>query len=470
MRTFFALLALLAVVSLATAREYVGSQACRPCHSSKHNDWLNHGHGYKFNPVNNGQPPTYPFPSYPHLPTNPPQGFAWNDITAVLGGYFWKARFLDAEGYLITTGHYNGINVQWNCINETWGTYETGAGRKPYNFACFKCHTTNPVAADSADLPNHWQQKPGIWGTWSEHKIGCEACHGPGSAHVATMNRDSIETDRTVESCRTCHNRTPDLRVRAQAPWLQHRVQFEELRNSPHSFMTCMSCHDPHKSVVFDQGGVRASATCTNCHNDREYRVALGMEGLTCIDCHMAEWNKSAVNLNPYMADEHNHFFQINTANQPRDSSFYQADNATWVRLDENGHGKIPVDVACLKCHTDQNIPWAASYADDIHTRFPMSVTPRLITTQPEAFELGQNYPNPFNPTTTIPFSIVQPGHVRLAIYNVLGQEVAVLVDEPMIRASYTVPFDASDLAGGVYVARLTVNDQMQTRKLLLMK
>jgi hypothetical protein len=98
----------------------------------------------------------------------------------------------------------------------------------------------------------------------------------------------------------------------------------------------------------------------------------------------------------------------------------------------------------------------------------PVSVP--LASSLPDQFELGQNYPNPFNPTTTIPFALSESAPVRLEVYNLVGQRVAVLRDEIMPAGWHQVRFDASSLASGVYVYRLQTSGFVQTRKLLLIR
>lgn len=85
-------------------------------------------------------------------------------------------------------------------------------------------------------------------------------------------------------------------------------------------------------------------------------------------------------------------------------------------------------------------------------------------------YVLHQCYPNPFNPTTTITFDLVENGFVNLKVYNLVGQEVAQIVDRMMDVGRYTVTFDGSNLPSGVYVYRLEVNDFSSTRKMMLMK
>lgn len=88
----------------------------------------------------------------------------------------------------------------------------------------------------------------------------------------------------------------------------------------------------------------------------------------------------------------------------------------------------------------------------------------------PTEFELTQNYPNPFNPTTVINFTLPKAGNVSLKVYNLLGQEVATLVDGFMTAQKYEVTFDASKLASGVYVYSLQSENFSQSKKMILMK
>jgi len=86
------------------------------------------------------------------------------------------------------------------------------------------------------------------------------------------------------------------------------------------------------------------------------------------------------------------------------------------------------------------------------------------------AYGLEQNYPNPFNPATTIRYSIPQAGAVTLKVFNVIGQEVATLVNERQERGIYSVKFDASRLASGLYLYRVTAGDFVQVKKMMLLK
>lgn len=88
----------------------------------------------------------------------------------------------------------------------------------------------------------------------------------------------------------------------------------------------------------------------------------------------------------------------------------------------------------------------------------------------PVQYTLEQNFPNPFNPSTTLRFSLPERALVRLAVYSILGQEVATLVHGMQEAGIHDVRFDAAGLATGVYVCRLTAGGTVQSRKILLVR
>ena len=88
----------------------------------------------------------------------------------------------------------------------------------------------------------------------------------------------------------------------------------------------------------------------------------------------------------------------------------------------------------------------------------------------PTEFSLHQNYPNPFNPATTITYDIAKTSNVTIAVYNILGQKVATLVNEAKNAGEYSVSFDGSGIASGVYFYRMTAGNYSSMKKFVLMK
>jgi len=90
--------------------------------------------------------------------------------------------------------------------------------------------------------------------------------------------------------------------------------------------------------------------------------------------------------------------------------------------------------------------------------------------TGPKEFKLEQNYPNPFNPMTTIQYQLPQDAKVTLKVYDILGSEVATLVNEQKEAGYYEVEFSASSFASGIYVYRLQAGNYISTKKMMLLR
>ncbi len=99
-----------------------------------------------------------------------------------------------------------------------------------------------------------------------------------------------------------------------------------------------------------------------------------------------------------------------------------------------------------------------------------LGVTEKKTDVQPVNYVLEQNYPNPFNPSTTISFSLPNSGNVSLKVYNVVGQEVAMLLNAYTTVGQYNVSFDASALSSGVYFYRLNAGSFSVVKKMMLLK
>lgn len=116
---------------------------------------------------------------------------------------------------------------------------------------------------------------------------------------------------------------------------------------------------------------------------------------------------------------------------------------------------------------------WGVAYIDDVYmargTEAPSEVQEKNPVV-PEGLSLMQNYPNPFNPATTISYSIPQPSHVELVVYDLLGKKVKILVNENQPAGAHTVVFDGSEFTSGTLFYSLKTEDQSVTRKMLLLK
>ena len=110
-----------------------------------------------------------------------------------------------------------------------------------------------------------------------------------------------------------------------------------------------------------------------------------------------------------------------------------------------------------------------------IDDRFTLKVIPKELVVKeeeelPSNVELHQNYPNPFNPTTVISFYMPEEGLVKLSVFNIVGQPVAVLLNETRARGAHSYEWDASDMPSGIYIYQLEVGTKIMTRKMTLVK
>jgi len=339
----------------AMAQSYVGADTCKNCHEDYYNDHRASGHPYKLHTAADAR--SWPIPL--------PKGYDWDDISYVIGGYGWKVRFMDVDGYIITDSGGAPGNNQYNLATGEWVDYHAGEV-KPYN--CGSCHTTGFSPTGNQD------GLPGIEGTWAFEGIQCEECHGQGSDHASSPSSANIVVDRSAASCGGCHVRGDPGEIPASGGFVRHHEQYNELLASPHAALTCVTCHDPHKKSEFS-----ITTQCVDCHTEmsdvRATFKRLGRKhmaaGLECWDCHMPYAAKSAVAENPYKGDVRSHQFAITT---DRDVEF----------LNEAGtlaNGTLTGEWVCLGCHTnvqekyeaqgrpDRAVNWARRSLKRIHKR-----------------------------------------------------------------------------------------------------
>jgi hypothetical protein len=324
-----------------TASDYVGSKSCEECHQAQYDIFIESGHPYKLNKVIDGKAPTYPEFVPPMIL---PEGLTWDEVTYVIGGYGWKARFLDTDGYVWGSATQAGINNQFNLIDSSYGDYHaTDSLKKKYS--CGNCHTTGyDVNAASQD------GLPGIVGGWSEPGVHCEACHGPGSNHIESRGNVRMIMDRSTDACNKCHvrNANPTV-IPAKGGYSQHREQGNEMYYSKHSVLSCVDCHDPHASSKYDDvaKGIGIKRNCESCHNSHAEGLAKPEDvhagKVSCTDCHMALVMKSAKAAATFIGDDPTHMFRIST-------------DSTEEQFTEDGKASNPyisLDFACLQCHGD---------------------------------------------------------------------------------------------------------------------
>ncbi len=142
----------------------------------------------------------------------------------------------------------------------------------------------------------------------------------------------------------------------------------------------------------------------------------------------------------------------------------------TWSRQQETGIQ--PSGITVLNANSSFLFAGQNRTSSGNLWRYDLTTSVEQINQIPAGFELKQNFPNPFNPTTKINFSIPERGFATLKVYDLLGNQVEVLVDEELNRGIYSLTFDAASIsiASGTYFYKLDFNGKSLTKKLLLIK
>ena len=323
---------------------YVGSATCGNCHQEIYDTFRATGHPVKLRPAAEARAAGLPKPDY----------VKWDDILFVIGGFRWKVRYVDNNGYIITgsaDGKVVGRN-QFNMETGQWVNYN--AGRKEFKYDCGECHNTG-YATSGNQL-----RKPGFVGSWALNGVQCEACHGRGAVHAKSPSKANIRIDRSAALCGQCHRRGTDMSViPAAGGWVEHREQYQEFLASPHAAgLTCVTCHDPHRRAR----QLKATGTCENCHT----RSAAAYRGskhqlarIGCTGCHMPNTGLNAVVRSKYEADDPSHLTRVNS---DPNATLFSPDG---LRVASTGN---TLEFTCLRCHADRNKAWAATYVKTIHT------------------------------------------------------------------------------------------------------
>lgn len=332
----FCIISVLALPAMAA--DYVGSETCSRCHMDKYNDLRVSGHPYKLSKAEDAMKRPLPLP----------KGYSWDDISYVIGGEHKKSRYMDKQGYIITAAKDGSeLKTQYNIEDGSWSFYHKGEKKK---YDCGSCHTTG------YNKEGHQDGLEGIVGKWAAPGIQCEACHGPGGAHAKNGDKSKVNVDRSSALCGKCHIRGSENKIPAKGGFIRHHEQYNEQMASPHKSLDCVVCHDPHKRAKFS-----IKTECGSCHTSQASAYkgsAMEQVGVQCMDCHMPMATKSATANGKTQGDVRTHVFKINT----------DADASMFYDEGKFASGFVTLDFACLNCHKNKDMIWAAKKAKGIHS------------------------------------------------------------------------------------------------------
>jgi Cytochrome c554 and c-prime len=337
--------------AMAGGAQYVGDTTCGGCHKDIYDTYIKSGHPWVLNPIENGKAPEFPFRKLSELP----KGYTWDDVSYVIGGYWFKARYLDKEGYIVTdepgkTGDTEYLN-QWNYANPkldkkaAWATYQSGTENLPFD--CGACHSTGYSPNGNQD------NLPGIIGTWAQPGTRCEACHGPGGLHATNPQGFLMRIDRDSSACSKCHQHSGLEPLEAVDVFIDNHLQSVDLSQGKHAVLECVQCHSPHEGVKqLEQAKLPTTRTqCIDCHFEKakqQKNAKHAAMNLACVECHMPliiqnAWGDPA----KLTADARTHRMAIDPTliEQTYTATDDQGNEKTYV------YPQISLNSACRHCH-----------------------------------------------------------------------------------------------------------------------
>ena len=367
---------------------YSGDYWCSNCHSTEYGEYQKHGHPWMEVHTGGQTPASNLFANIGEpVPPLPPAAGSWANVEDIVGNFEGQGSVLLSNGTLC----------------------EQSGGKLLMPEDCNNCH--NPCGFDpTGHAYSTTGSTTGIQGSWDLNGVQCEWCHGPGN----TMSLSTTNGEVFGQICRDCHS-TGDFngpnganlfRIPfdpATAQFTNHHMEGDEYRRSPHQNDGCTGCHDPHKSVWHEQGGVNFAAdptnptdvgnSCMGCHETASppagapqvrLRGTMGQIGILCVDCHMPEISGASAG-KPHSGTRRTHIFKINpnapAAADPSNwtqqlvSSSGTATKIYWNPTDPAGQAFLTLDMVCTQCHSNMTLAQMSSAAQTIHRQGAADVT-----------------------------------------------------------------------------------------------
>ena len=379
MRTIFLLVALSAALPSIAAPTYVGSAACKTCHSAIYARWQK-------TPMANvvRDPKEHPDAILPDLSKpDPLVKFKKEDIALVYGS-IWKQRYFTKVG-----NDYFPLGAQWDITHQIWRNYFVANNTDwwvPFYPADNMKRPTGPLCDGCHSVNYNLQTK-----TVTEWNVGCERCHGPGSDHIAKPTRATIVNPARLDSvaasdtCIQCHSQGQPLQKPINGVYYDWAVGYEPGKNlrdfwqlEEHKLgettfthfadgtahknrmqgndfvqsamythgITCFSCHDVHGTDNRAQLLKPASVMCLECHGpnspngprgatiEAHTQHQPGSAGSECVNCHMPKIETQLADVN------------------------VRAHTFKFIPPSATTQDKVPN--ACNTCHTDKTPAWAS--------------------------------------------------------------------------------------------------------------
>lgn len=308
------------------------------------------------------------------------------------------------------------------------------------------------------------------------NEVGCvqSGCHNSEQAILNSHEQVAGFNSNGPVLCAKCHG-SPALGTvgdTVEAKLFSYRIHNTHKFITPTgSINTCYKCHPgPNTQCLRDVMSQNFSMVCQNCHGTMQNVASTIQQGRRpwldepkCGTCHGSSFAEEPGKIFK-QSKGHGGLFCSSCHGSPHAILPSRVANDNLQNLTLQGH--IGTLNNCLVCHSTP--PTGAGPHGITYTGIK-SITNDV----PSGFKLYQNYPNPFNPTTKIKFDVVAKGDrepVTLKIYNILGKEVATLVNESLASGSYEVTWNGESINSGTYFYKIQIGNFIETKRMVLMK
>jgi len=346
--------------------------------------------------------------------------------------------------------------------------YVSGTHSLAIENGCVDCHM---AATPGSSDPNYNKVGGHSWKLHNEETgydltAGCNSCHGPKTSFEDFVAFMDYDTDGTIEPVSGEIEGLLTLVAKKIPPYDVDSISWQDIRASSDS-VKLKKAYWNWQLIAYGGADGMHNAKFSIDVLTKTY-AALGGVIPVELTGFTAEMSNGLVALNWQTATEtNNRGFEIQrkTGNYSWQTIGFVSGKGTTTQMSNYSYTDNPVGIvnyAKIIYRLKQlDYDGKANYSKEINVEF---------TGAPKTFSLDQNYPNPFNPTTEIRYQLPENGHVKLEIYDVIGNLVTSLIDQEMNAGFHTVTWNASGLSSGIYFYRISSGNFAATKKLILMK
>ncbi len=334
------------------------------------------------------------------------------------------------------------------------------------NKSCNRCHVAQNFVAYMKN-PSTYRDTILVTGS-AMQPLTCVACHDPHNAQYVAQLRADVTPNAVI--CDKCHYAEMDSVNVNVAPHEQsglalsgdpnfgYRYAGYKYDNSAHKWAAterCINCHvnmspNPDGSNNFGHTFEPRVQACEQCHSD--YATSVNLADST----KMFDYRNTQTTTDSLMNVLQT---KLNHASSADSATFsFKAANYNLLAVESDGSQGI------------HNTRLIQELLKSSIASFTPTGIENVKNNMPATFELSQNYPNPFNPTTTIRFSLPISSNVKIIIYNAVGQQVQTLINRFYSPGNYTIQWDATNMASGIYFYRIEAKNFNMVKKMVLLK